>query len=470
MFRRILESPWLYFSLAGVLLVVGVITQFELKVPSRRVGTVDDIAKLRENDDLNVVFILIDTLRADRLSAYGYARETTPVLDYLARTGVRFRRAIAQSSWTKASMASMWTSLYPGTSGVLRWNQAIPEQALLPAEIFREAGFFTAGVFRNGWVAPNFGFQQGFESYFTPRPGRDPERFQRRTPSAHPLQGTDADLTDTAVEFLKQHHQQRFFLYVHYMDVHQYAYDEASAKFGTSFSDVYDNAISWTDRNVGVLVQALEDLGVLNETVIVIASDHGEGFREHGLEGHGKTLYREVTEVPLILAFPFRLEPGIVVAPMVQNVDIWPTVLDLLGLPPLPGAQGRSLVSLIEAAGRDPGSNGAQDSERPAFAHLDRSWGKRGMSDPIIQVTSGSYRLIKPLKDGSSARLELFDHASDPLEQRNVAQSAEDAVSQLNELVEEYLAAPQPAWGEPDEVELDEMRLGQLRALGYVIK
>ncbi len=131
-------------------------------------------------------------------------------------------------------MASMWTGTWPNRNGITRWSHSMPPEATLPAEIFQQAGFQTAGIWRNGWVAPNFGFQQGFDTYLRPLPGMGPDRFQKKTPSSASVVGTDEDLTMAATEFLHAYGHQRFFLYLHYMDVHQYAYDEASSKFGTT--------------------------------------------------------------------------------------------------------------------------------------------------------------------------------------------------------------------------------------------
>jgi glucan phosphoethanolaminetransferase (alkaline phosphatase superfamily) len=130
--RRLLDSPRTYFTLAALLAISAIASQFSIHVPSRPVGTIDDLAELR-NRRLNVVFVVIDTLRADRLSAYAYARKTSPVLDDLAQGGVRFARVEAQSSWTKTSMASLWTGLFPIRTGMLRSNHGLPEEATLPA-------------------------------------------------------------------------------------------------------------------------------------------------------------------------------------------------------------------------------------------------------------------------------------------------------------------------------------------------
>ncbi|HEY5657484.1 MAG TPA: sulfatase-like hydrolase/transferase, partial [Myxococcota bacterium] len=146
-------------------------------------GTLADVLALRERGDFNVLFILVDTLRADRLGVYGYERDTSPNLDVLAASGIRFAQQRSQSSWTKCSMASLWTGLYPARTRVLRAYDVLSADARMPAEILQEAGFYTAGVWRNGWVAPNFGFRQGFDIYLTPRPRQAP-RAMRTKPIA----------------------------------------------------------------------------------------------------------------------------------------------------------------------------------------------------------------------------------------------------------------------------------------------
>lgn len=464
MLRRLLDSPWTYFALAGVLAIAAVASQFRVHLPNRPVGTIEDLAGLRDRK-LNVVFFLIDTLRADRLSAYGYDRPTSPVLADIARYGVRFARVEAQSSWTKTSMASLWTGLQPTRTGVLRSGHAVPEAATLPAEIFQRAGYATAGLWRNGWVGPDFGFNQGFDSYIRPSPVREVANFQRRGPGAS-LTGNDEDLTSMAVSFLETHGREPFMLYVHYMDVHQYAYDEEAAAlgFGTSLSDSYDAAIHWVDRNVAAVLTHLETNDLFRNTLVVIAADHGEAFREHGTEGHARNLYQEVTRVPVILGLPFRLEPGVVVEPLVRNVDIWPTVLDLVGLPPLEVTDGRSLVPLIEASARGK----ADGAPEVTGAYLDKNWGKSdARGAPTVAVGSKGRRLV--LTTTPTEKLELFDHASDPTEQKNLADERPEWVAELKPKLEEELAR-KPVWGKAPEVELDEMSLELLRALGYVQK
>ena len=122
MLRRILGSPWLYYGAAGLLAVAAVLSQFRVSFPPRPVGTVADIRSLRDRSDLNLIFVMIDTLRADHMGSYGYERDTSPLMDDLAATGVRFAHVRAQSTWTKSSMASLWTGIYPFALGIVKYE------------------------------------------------------------------------------------------------------------------------------------------------------------------------------------------------------------------------------------------------------------------------------------------------------------------------------------------------------------
>jgi arylsulfatase A-like enzyme len=380
-------------------------------------GTLEDVLALRESSDLNVLFILVDTLRADRLGAYGYERDTSPNLDALAATGIRFAEQVSQSSWTKCSMASLWTGLYPVRTRVLRAYDVVSPKARMPAEVFQEAGFRTAGIWRNGWIDPNFGFSQGFEIYLSPRSQRRRDaRLVRLENPNYSLDGNDADVLESAFGFLRSHGHERWFLYLHMMDVHQYAYSEDTALFGTSYSDSYDNSIRWVDSLLGILFAELEKMGLRERTLIVFSSDHGEAFGEHGGEGHARNVYGEVTQTPLIMGFPFRLDPGIVVEARSENVDLWPTVLELLGLPALADVDGLSMLPEIVAAaeGETPPDDGV------AFAQIDQAWGRTQEGPrPMVAVNQGQWRLM--FRAGFPELTELYDKWTDPREQKNIA-------------------------------------------------
>jgi arylsulfatase A-like enzyme len=211
----------------------------------------------------------------------------------------------------------------------------------------------------------------------------------------------------------------------------------------------------------------LDKRGLLEKTLVVLSSDHGEAFGEHGREGHARDVHAEVTEVPLILAFPFRLEPGIVVKSRSQNVDVWPTVLDLMGFPPLEGVDGHSLVPEIEASAR---GESLEYGSRLAFAQIDQTWGRREAPQPapMVAVTEGSYRLVYPARNPEG--LMLYDRDSDVREQRNIAEEEPETAARLRQRAEGYLASPPPPWGDQTpSVEIDDMDLNQLRALGYVL-
>jgi arylsulfatase A-like enzyme len=396
--KRLLEQRWPWIVAAGAIVVAFVFSTFvEIQPPGdwdrRPRGSAEDIVGLRDRDDLNVLLIVVDTLRAERLGSYGYAHDTSPVLDRLAHSGVRFERHLAQSSWTKTSMASLWTGLYPQRTGITRYDDVMPEAARMPAEILREAGFETVGLFRNGWVAPTFGFDQGFEVYLRPRPAHLPPNVRRENPTITD-RTTDAGVIEAAGEFLRVSGGKRWFLYLHLMDLHEYIYDEESALFGSTNSGIYDNSIRWTDGTIEILLRILSDLGLREKTLIAIASDHGEAFLERGFEGHAREVYRESTEVPFVVSFPFRLDPGVVVKARTQNIDIWPTLLDMLGLAFPEEIDGRSrlpeiLANLsgaedVEGMGAVDGT-GAVDEVETAIAHLNLNWAKRD-TEPLFTI------------------------------------------------------------------------------------
>jgi len=174
-----------------------------------------------------------------------------------------------------------------------------------------------------------------------------------------------------------------------------------------------------------------------------------------------------VTETPLIMSFPFRLDPGIVVEARSENVDLWPTVLELLGLPALADVDGRSLLPQIVAAA---GGETPPDGDGVAFAQIDQAWGRtREKPQPMVAVNQGQWRLM--FRAGAPERAELYDKWADPREQRNIAGEQPEVTEALKERAVGYLNSPPPPWGEDaPNVEIDEMQMHQLRALGYGVQ
>ncbi|HKK51860.1 MAG TPA: sulfatase [Myxococcota bacterium] len=463
-------ARWRPFRRAGalvglLLLVVGCggegaergVADFDTRPP----GTLEDLATLSGRDDLNVVFILIDTLRSDRMSAYGYERATTPTLDYFAKTGVRFARHRAQSSWTKTSMASLWTSLYPQRTGVLNYSHSISDEARMPAEIFREAGFTTVGLWRNGWVAPNFGFDQGFDYYQSPKARQAPSALRLKE-GAGRIDGTDIDSVFSGIEFLRANQDRRFFLYIHMMDVHQYISTKETAVFGTTYSDAYDNSILWTDQQIALVLEALFDLDLFDRTLVVVASDHGEAFGEHGSEGHARGVHYEVVNTPFMIFFPMRLQPGIVVPAPTQNIDVFPTLFDLVGIERDRETDGKSRAPWLTGDRRG-------DKIDESYAQLDRSWGHaKEPSRMILGIREGPYRLIHHAHDPTLDR--LYDVETDVGEFEDLAPRLGGTVERLRERAKDHLTLRTPWAREAPSVELDALHLRQLRALGYSIE
>jgi len=464
---RLLDQRWPWLVAAALILIGLLSTMVEIRKPGglagRPLGSIAEIETLRDRKDLNVLFILVDTLRADRLGSYGYERDTSPGLDRMADSGVRFARTLAQSSWTKASMASMWTGLLPARTGITRFDQVLPEEALMPAEVLREAGFQTIGLYRNGWVAPTFGFDQGFDVYQRPIQLPLPPEVRRENPTLTEV-GSDEGLVASAVEFLRLQGHERWFLYLHLMDVHEYLYDEESARFGLRYSDVYDNSILWTDGVLEILFEHIAEVGHVYYTLIVLTSDHGEAFGERGFEGHARKVYRETTEVPFLISFPFRLEPGIVVERRTSNIDVWPTVLDLIGHE-LPGSDGRSLRDEILASAR---GESAESPKELAIAHLDQAWARPDQApEPTVAIADGPLRFVRIEQDGKRIE-QLFDASDDAGEHRDWAADRPDDLKRLSAEADRYLEL-EPDWGDSPKREISELELNHLRALGYAI-
>ena len=402
--------------LAALIVLVAVASMVDLQIPSRPTGAIDDLAELRERK-VNVVFILVGhapgrphervRIRATDDAAPGGALQRGRPL--------RQRRGPVHLDQVLHGLALDGT--FPPATGVNRFLHGLPDAVRTPAELFREAGYATAGIWRNGWVAPNFGFDQGFDLYVQPATKSDlaAQEYRADQPGARVVPGTDADITEGALSFMRTHQDEPFFLYLHYMDVHQFVYDVEAAElgFGARIEDSYDASIHWTDRNVAIVVGELERLGLLENTIVVLASDHGEAFREHGVEGHARDLYQEVTRVPFLVMLPFRLDEPLVVEPLVRNVDVFPTILDLAGLPPLEHADGVSLVPLMQAAAR-----GEAEDALTSVAYLDQHWGQMERDPaPLIAVKQADKRIIwrrAPGEDPGKGRLLAFDHAEDP--------------------------------------------------------
>jgi len=436
-----------------------------------------------------VVLLVVDTLRADMTSMTGHYRHTTPQLDKLAREGVVFTAAYAPSSWTVPSMASLHTGVYPASHGIVsgaiigRFNQREVQQEVLPdsfvtlAESFHAAGYRTVGVAANRHLGEGLGFDQGFDAYYEDARFVDAKRLNAiaRTYLEQGI-GPRWERSFTA---------QPSFLWLHYFDPHapyvprlpwirafaddytdypwlypaDLAGPELSDEFPAPDADFRECALPlyeaevafWDDR----FRRLAERLGVAREDILLVfTSDHGEEFSEHGGLGHAHSLYEELVRVPLVFYWPRGIPGGRTIDEPVSILDIYPTLLELAGLEPPPGLQGRSLAPLLR------GEERAADPQRELLFELHRP-------RPELQaIRAGRFKLIRGT--GAGGRVELYDLEDDPGEHRDLSRSRPDVVERLSARLDATFAGLPPApLTERIDVVDPELR-AQLEMLGYM--
>jgi arylsulfatase A-like enzyme len=378
----------------------------------------------------NVLLISIDTLRADRLGCQGYERDTTPALDdFGQRHALRFANATAESPWTLPSHVTMLSGLHPLTHGVRTPQLAPGSDVELLAEILARSGWYCFGLTDGGWLDARWGFDRGFDSFEAQ--DRDVQQ-----------------LVDEALAFV--HHREPrgpWFGFLHTYDVHcpydppppyrgrftsadaepievegrcgnpHFNRDGVTAGQARFLSDRYDEDVRRVDDALGRLLADLEERGLLDHTIVVVTSDHGEEFGEHGQIGHERTLHREVLAIPLLVAAP-GLAPAVVERPA-GLADVVPTLLDLLGLEPGSELDGRSLLAR--------GSGGVAS---------DLAW----QSD-LCAWTTASEQLIV---DRESDRARYFDLVMDPWEEHDRATLVPERARALREPLSRYQASLAP--------------------------
>ena len=433
---------------------------------------------LREPVRPNVVLISIDTLRADRIGAVVRGRSITPNLDELGARGFRFERAYAPANHTLLSHMSLLTGLYPKTHGVDRGSgkhgnvgvKGLPDPRVTLAETLQAHGYATGGfVFSCVWLDERFGFAQGFDHYKVIS------------------QGAAAANQREILPWLEAHRRKPFFLFVHFYDVHsdwsRLPYDappEILARHREGYRggfdgcdenrlcatrylkkldasgeplaeqdlayirSLYDAGVEATDLQVGRLLERLAELGVMENTLVIVTSDHGEEFREHGRFIHSQ-IYEEIARVPLVMRLPSGEHAGGSSTHPVELLDVMPTVLDLLRIEAKDPIEGRSLLPLMRGGRVEPD---------PIFI----------TSRTANSVIEWPWKLIQGV-DGE----ELYDLASDPGETRNLSGSEVERATRMRETMTRWrrggeidrAAEPAPL------IETDEADLERLRALGY---
>lgn len=413
-----------------------------------------------------ILVYLVDTLRADRLGCYGGRRGLTPHLDALAEEGILFEDAVAQTSWTKPSVATILTGLPPVLHGVNTKQKRLPDTVTTLAEALRAGGYTTAAFTTNAYITREQGFAQGFDHF----------RFARAR--AH-------QVNRWALEWLDSTPADRpRFLYVHTIDPHapyeprprfrsKFAAEVTDPSVGTfeniqalgrfeidptsaalaELEALYDAEVAQNDHAFGQLLAGLKARDLLDTTLVVFLSDHGEEFNDHGSFGHGVTLYREMLNIPLAIRPPGGCSPRRVSA-TVQHLDLMPTLLEVAGAPVPPNLEGCSLMQCF-------GSDAVEPPPRPAISYLAADT-RVGFS-----VTTPSWKLVQPVHGWTPRSRELFDRRRDPAETTNLAWSGQVRAGYLATLVRAEQQRLGTGFRAEDAV-LDERTREGLRALGYV--
>lgn len=381
----------------------------------------------------NIILISLDTLRADRLGVYGYGRATSPSFDRWAKDSALFRKAISVSNWTLPAHVSMFTGLYPSSHKVVGLDHKPAGEIALLSEILERAGYETMAFTGGGYLSRGFGMHRGFNHFDPSRSNTDLEGALRRA----------------AKMIAKLDGERPYYALIHAYDLHC-PYDvpqEIEVRFESSgteqidprgcghtdsqiskaqalfLSDRYDERIRLVDDLLGRFFDFLESRSAFADTVLVITSDHGEAFLEHGKVGHSHSLYSELLHIPLAIRAPGIA--GREIGSVTSNVDLLPTLLDLAGLPIPQGLDGESLLPVLLR-----GDGAAKRSF--AFSELDLGQVLRSSFGP-------RYHVIYDMKKGQGS---MFEPRIDPLESRDL--SVEEG-SIFRSLARELLSALPPS-------------------------
>ena len=455
-----------------------------------------------------VIVILGDTLRSDHLDAWGYGRETAPVITSLAANGARAEDCISQATWTKVSVPSIFTSRYPLSHGVRTMTDRLPASAHTLAEVFRDAGYATLGLSSISFTGRMTNLHQGYEEFH--------ESASLSTSNSK----TARTYVDRLLDWIDRHRDTPFFVFLHVADPHSpyLAYPPYDTMWGEpgdseeylkqqdatrehiesplmrSFGmparqeiaaagldpeqyvdyelDAYDGSIRAMDLEIQRLIERLRELGLDDRTLIAFVSDHGTEFLDHDRHFHGHSVYGELNRVPMVLWGP-NVAPGTVITETVQALDLMPTVIELSGLEPPAGMQGQSLASLM--SGDATSGDGDRFRPRPAFtekAFIGEAEGPLHGDLESYSIIADGWKLIhNPRRPDGRPEHQLYDHRADPLNRNDLASEHPERVEQLLAQLDAWRASAEaellPADADlaegmsPDDLE-------RLRSLGYV--
>jgi arylsulfatase A-like enzyme len=459
---------------------------------------IDDQRRVGADDGApNILLVLLDTCRADKLGSYGFERDTTPALDELARDpdAATFLNHYAPASWTKPSVASMFTGLYPSDHGVVTGvlettdsaskgryrTQVLSPEAVTIAEVLGDAGYYTFAVLSPHHLGAEFGFDQGFAEYhgIMSWPGGDRQRLNTATALIDAIEGKFfgfVHLLGCHAPFEPRHRDSD------YMARYGFDYDEAARRdAGIDFADgaisrlvnrgereltdedvrflhlLYEAKLRWVDEElIRPLIQTLKDTGRYDDTLIVVTADHGEELYEHGGLGHGHALWNELIHVPLMAKFPKGQKPeelGPRVSALTRGVDLYSSLVAFAGLPAPQGLRGVPALQGVFA--------------RHALAEEARGCAPEDVKTCRFEraLITDRFKLIVPPGEGPL----LFDLASDRTERRSLAGKRPQLVARMTGGITALVKADVVKVTAPAvDTNLSEEKLRELRGLGYI--
>jgi arylsulfatase A-like enzyme len=413
-----------------------------------------------------VVLIVIDTIRTDHLGCYGYALPTSPNIDAFASEAALFEQAVTSSPLTLPSMSTMLTSTYPVFNNV-RYNGMffLSDASVTLAELLRDNGYETAAFIGGFPLDSRFRADQGFDLYDDDfSNSTQKRRYGWIGHRVDDFERTGEEVNQQTFKWLEKIGDEPFFLMVHYFDPHlPYT---PPGPYDDEFEIPYDGEVAYTDEHVGGLLDKLEKLGLKENTLIVLTGDHGESLGTHNEVTHGEFIYDTTVMIPLILYHSERIPKGRRIPTMVRSIDIMPTILDFLGVPDSPHAQGRSLLPALEG----------KLEEAPALleATLHYYEGKNLGHEPmmITGLRTSEWKLMHVTveRDGKPGWIgELYNIADEPQELTNVSEENPEI---LRNLIEELnaltLTHSKGALPKGNRLEMDEETRAKLKALGYL--
>jgi len=450
--KFLLTSSLIIGILAVALIIFYTLTKL---LPTKEAKYISDIKKLMrplDVSELNILFITLDTTRADHLGCYGYDKVETPNMDRLAETGILFKNAICQSPLTLPSHSSIFTGTYPFYHGVRDNGGFYLEQDKVTfAEVLKENGWATSAFIGAFVLDSRWGLDQGIDYYYD---NFDFAKYKRI--SLDSVQREGGEVIGAFFEWFEENYHKKFFSWIHFYDPHT-PYDPPEP-YKTRYSNrpwgLYDGEIAYVDFLIGKVLNNLRKKEILEKTIIIIVGDHGESLGEHRENRHGFFIYDATISVPLIIHFPSSKLEGKQVTAQVETIDIMPTLLQILGLPVPYEVQGKGLIPLIMGKNSREKHLAYSETYYPRYRY--------GWSE-LKSLRSTQYKYIQ------APRRELYDLTKDPDEQHNMYKQnlkiGKKFEQKLKSLQEEMSAEGVEEKGPQ---KLDEESREKLMALGYI--